>query len=333
MGVTSDRKAAVKRLRLLTFSAKSSVDSFRKKIDEAFSRAILPNRVERSERDYGGTLCDVLSPEIYSSSKITLYVHGGSFVGGSRASCREFCARLAHKSCSRVVVPELPLAPESQFPAAIESAQAVFRAMFTEEQVALSLDAHGGRPAMPEVAVCAAGSGASIALALLCSLRDRYKSCVSRVALLSPWLDVSPDSILFQPKKISDEAIDSFSMRRAAEAYASAGSLSNPLVSPLKMTDEQLSSFPPVYIQMGGKEILLDDAKKFAARLRALRCECVLDVWPDMPHLFALSDDLLWETHLAIEKIGEVICGRNEKPKERIFNGVIPLESAVNSEA
>ncbi|MFC2281812.1 MAG: alpha/beta hydrolase, partial [Treponema socranskii subsp. buccale] len=131
MAVQQDRRAALKRLKLLVYAPKLNVDSFRSKIEETFACPVLPNHVDCTDYNYGGVSCDVLSPEIYSSRRIVIYIHGGSFVAGSRASWRGFCARLAAKSFSRVVVPEFRLAPAHPYPAALEDVQAVFRTVYT----------------------------------------------------------------------------------------------------------------------------------------------------------------------------------------------------------
>lgn len=333
MGIVHDRRAAVKKLKLLVYTPKSDVNSFRSRMEETYACPVLPNHVECSEHNYGGVVCDVLAPEIYSSRRIMMYIHGGSFVGGSRASWRTFCARIANKAYSRVVVPEFRLAPAHPFPAAVEDVQAVFRAFFTEEQVACSLDsAPGDKPSAPDIIIAADGSGASIAMALLFNLRERYRSCISHVILLSPWLDMSDDSHLADGKKTGDEILSGESLSRCGEVYTYASNLANPLVSPLKSAKELLSGFPPVYIQMGEREILLGDAKKFRALLESAGVQCELDVWPGMMHSFQLSDDCLWETHLAIEKIGQVVSAA-DKMNAEIFDNKPRLENSIRADA
>ena len=168
MAVQQDRRAALKRLKLLVYAPKLNVDSFRSRMEEGFACPVLPNHVDCADYNYGGVSCDVLSPEIYSSRRIIIYIHGGSFIAGSRASWRGFCARLAAKSFSRVVVPEFRLAPAHPYPAALEDVQAVFRTVYTELQVACSLDASAEKAAAhPEIVIAADGSGASIALSLI----------------------------------------------------------------------------------------------------------------------------------------------------------------------
>jgi epsilon-lactone hydrolase len=333
MGIAHDRRAAVKKLKLLIYTPKSDVNSFRSRIEEAFACPVLPNHVECSEHNYGGIVCDVLAPEIYSSKRVMMYIHGGSFVGGSRASWRGFCARIANKSYSRVVVPEFRLAPAHPFPAAVEDVQAVFRALFTEEQIACSLDSvPGDKTSMPDVIIAADGSGASVAMALLFNLRERYRSCISHVILLSPWLDMSDDSHLADGKKYGDEILSSESLYRCGEVYTYASNLANPLVSPLKSARELLSGFPPVYIQMGEKEILLADVNKFVHLLDSAGVGCELDVWPGMMHAFQLSDDCLWETHIAIEKIGQIVSRAEQTGTQVCFDNKPRLENSIKSD-
>ena len=118
MAIVNDKKGAVKKLKLLAYNGKTEVEVFRKKLDENYKVTFLPNHVECSEAKYGDVKCDVLAPEIYATNRVMLYIHGGSFVGGSRLAYRSFCSSLANKCFCRVVVPEYRLAPSYPYPAA-----------------------------------------------------------------------------------------------------------------------------------------------------------------------------------------------------------------------
>ena len=114
MNMFRDFRAAVKKIRLLSFTSGDKVDNFREKIESAFGSVFLPNHVECNEREFGGVMCDMLIPEVYSSKRIMLYVHGGSFVGGSRDSWRNFCASLANVAFPRVLNSRLLTIPPSR---------------------------------------------------------------------------------------------------------------------------------------------------------------------------------------------------------------------------
>ena len=101
MDAKNDLKGAIKKLKHLTFTSKSEVSSFRKKMENEFNSFFLPNGVECSTRKYANIDCDILAPEIYASNRIMLYIHGGSFVGGSRTVYKNFCSSLAANPVSR----------------------------------------------------------------------------------------------------------------------------------------------------------------------------------------------------------------------------------------
>ena len=206
--------------------------------------------------------------------------------------------------------------------------------MFTEEQVALSLDAAAGKKAeLPEVIIAADGSGASLAMALLLNLRERYRECISHVILLSPWLNVTSDSPLIKEKKVHDEVMSGDCLRRSADVYTNETNLSNPLVSPIMASKEILKGFPPVYIQMGEKEILVEDAKQLQRNLHDAGSECELDIWPGMMFMFQMADEYIEEAHLAVNKIGKLITYEAEKIDEATLNRAPVLESGLDREA
>ncbi len=311
MNSSSQRRAALKKLKNLFFDTKSEVKDFRSKFDSTFSSPVLSNNVESVERAFSGVLCDVLSPELYNSKRVILYVHGGCFVGGSKNAYRPFAASVATALSSRVILPEFRIAPTHPFPAALEDLQGVFRILYTEEVILRSLDGNSKSDEKdPQIIVMADGSGASAALALVMSLTGRFRSSVKQVILFSPWLDVSADSAKFAVKKCGDELFTSEAMQRCAELYTFQNNRSNPLVSPLKATKEQLKGLPPVYIQTGEKDFLLEDAEKFERALAEAGVKCTLDVWKKMPAMFELADEFLEESHLAVEKLGKILEDR-----------------------
>lgn len=343
---SSNRKAALKKLKTLIFTPKSEINNYRSIIEKTFKTTFLPNHVEKSERSYSGISCDFLSPELYSTKRIMFYIHGGCFVGGSRASYRNFCATLANKAYSRTVVPEYRLAPAHPFPAAIEDVQAAFRSLFTEEQIARSLDSSAQNQistlqdsnetsSQPEFIIAADGAGASIAMALLLNLRERYRKCIKKVVFFSPWFDISDSSSVFtnSNKKSFDEMINSDIFKKCRDVYTYSSNFENPLISPIYAAKDLLENFPPVYIQMGEKELLLEDAKKMAKLFQESGISCSLDTWPNMMHLFQIADEFLEDSHSALQKFSVEISGMEEKSERQTFQNKPKLENSLTSEA
>lgn len=321
-----DRKSAVQKLQKLILKPKSDLDTFREGFEGTYSSLFLPNHVECHEKDYGGVKCDLLVPEIYSSRRIIIYVHGGSFVGGSRDSYRNFCASLAHASSSRVVVPEFRLAPTYPFPASIEDVQNVFRMVYSEEEVALQLEKNNfdfklnkeDRNSHAQIILAADASGASIAIACLLNLSEKYRAIAKSLILLSPWLDLSSDTELIATKKMHDEVLAGEDLHRAVDLYTYAMNITNPMVSPLKASYEQYRGFPPVYIQMGEKEILRKQVDEFKKLLDLADVPMALDIWDNMMYMFQMADEFLPQSHLAVEKIGKYISKRKDLTPEEI---------------
>ncbi|MGN0728659.1 alpha/beta hydrolase fold domain-containing protein [Treponema sp.] len=292
MEIKLDRRAAVKKLKALVFSPKNEVEIFRSKLEKKFKSDFIPNHVELSEKNIGGVKCDVLVPELCASSRVIVYVHGGSFVGGSRDSWRSFCSILANAASSKVVVPEFRLAPSYPFPASMEDVEKVLGEILDSENFS-------------EVILAADGSGASIAMGLMLRTEEKKRSMVSKIVLFSPWLNFCGEK--FSDKKIRDEVLSSEDIRHAAGLYTYSSNLENVQVSPLKASEEEFSNFPEVYIQCGEKEILLEDAETLNQRVLYAGGKCTLDVWPGMMFMFQMADEFLLESHSAVEKVGHYI--------------------------
>lgn len=310
--MSNDRRAAVKKLKSLYLSPKIDINDFRAKIDETFSSVFLPNNVELEEKSYHTVKCDIISPEIFASNRVLLYIHGGSFVGGSRKAYRPFVSALANATATKAYLPEFRLAPSHSYPASLEDVQQVYRSVYAEINAALSLNVDSTDSSKePEIIIMADTSGASIALALIYGLKDKLREAVRQVVLFSPWLDFSEKNEMFTNKKVSDEIFTADSVRLASEHYTFQENWEKPMVSPLKAGRDLLEGFPPVFIQMGEKEIFRDDAEMFQDILRSFGCKCELDIWKKMMPMFQMVDEDLSESHLAVEKIGKLITAKD----------------------
>jgi len=301
-------KKAIKKLRSLVLYNKQEPEPFRKKLESNFSSIFLPAKVEYSTKKYGNVQCDVLTPEVAATKRTIIYIHGGSFVGGSCKSYKSFCASFAAESSSKIIVPEYRLSPKHPFPAALEDIQAVFRDLYTQLRGSLTLE--------PEIIIAADGSGASIALALIQTLKGPYRQFVRNIILFSPWLDMSPQSPKILDKKATDGIISSDALRRSGDLYTYESNLTNPLVSPLLMSEEKLTDFPPVYIQCGSNEILLDEIKQFEQKLQANNTPIILDIWPKMVFMFQMAHEFLPQAHLAIQRVAKYIKDFNKTQEE-----------------
>lgn len=298
LAMADNRKAAVKKLKKLVIEPREEVEAYRSRFEETLSEVFLPHHVERVEHDYGTIRSDVLIPELSSVGKVILYIHGGSFTAGSRISYRTFCASLSNACSCRLVLPEFRLAPKHPFPAAIDDVQSVYTILHGELKASRAYGSDGS------IVLAADGSGASIALALLQRLNEEDRKDISQLLLFSPWLDFSPENEILASRKLHDEIISGEKLHRAADIYTYASNFRNPLVSPLCALPEKLHGFPPVYIQVGEKEILLRQAIEFRHLAEEAGVSCTVDSWPGMMFMFQMADEFLADAQRAIDAIG-----------------------------
>lgn len=330
-------KDAIKRLRSILYTGRTDIATHRQQIIKTFFCPILPNRVECREVQYGEVLCDELTPEIASTSRVLLYIHGGAFVAGSKSVYREFLSLLAHKSYTRVITPEYCLAPERAFPKAIEDVQRVFHFLYAKESVAMSLSKGGGekdtqKKLTPEVVIAADGAGANIALAFLQSLQGESRAAIKKVLLFSPWLNLSGSTIL-GGRRQSDEVVSTDAIVKSRSLYAPNGDYKSPLLSPVYAKIDSLKDFPSVYIQVCQGEILTQDIKLMGRLFQIAGVSCMVDTFQNLPHGFFLVSDFFTETHKAVDKFARVVTGDTAMSHRQTFDNTPALESSLSSEA
>jgi acetyl esterase/lipase len=230
---------------------------------------------------------------------VILYLHGGAYALGSINTHREFVGRLASVTGVRCLALNYRLAPEHPYPAALNDVMAVFRWLQTE----------GYDPS--QIVIAGDSSGGGLALAILPALRDVGEPLPAGAVCISPWTDLAATGASIQSKAGVERILDPDSLERYAKYYAGEQDLTNPLISPLYA---ELSGLPPLLIQVGADEILLDDARRYAARAQEAGVVVTLEVWDEMFHVFQLVS-LLPEAKEAVQNIAEFVS-RNFKRLE-----------------
>lgn len=228
-----------------------------------------------------------------AQNTIILYFHGGAYALGSVNTHRELVARLALAAqCSALVI-NYRLAPEHPFPAALEDALKAYRWLIAE----------GHDPSCIFLAGDSAGGGLAITTTL--ALRDGGETLPTGVFCFSPWLDLTlSGSTLFRNEKL-DPMLKRSILEVYARYYIGADKADNPYISPLHA---DLSGLPPIHLQSGGNEVLLDDSMRFCEKAQQSGVEITLQVWDDMFHVFQLIP-LLPQSSEALQQVAEFIGG------------------------
>ncbi|WP_139490542.1 alpha/beta hydrolase [Brevibacillus dissolubilis] len=240
----------------------------------------------------GGIYGEWVSAPTIKADRTILYLHGGGYVRGSCASHRELASRISRASESRVLVIEYRLAPKHPYPAAVDDAVAVYRALLET----------GVDPKNMVVAGDSAGGG--LTMALLQVLRDNQEPLPAAAVLLSPWTDMTASGESIVTRKEIDPWLASEAMTVAPKLYLGDADPKHPHVSPIFA---DLHGMPPLLVHVGTDEILYDDAVRLVDRAQADGVDVTLKVWEGMWHVFQAFAPLVREGQEAIDEIGEFI--------------------------
>jgi monoterpene epsilon-lactone hydrolase len=236
-----------------------------------------------------------LTPPGARTDAAVLYLHGGGYVIGSPRSHRHLAAGIARAAGTRALLLDYRLAPEHPFPAALEDAVAAYRWLL-----------HQGI-APDRVVVAGDSAGGGLTMSTLVALRDRGWPRPAGGVCISPWVDLTNSAASYETKAAVDPIVTRDGIASMAQAYIGAGDPKQPLVSPLYA---DLRDLPPLLVQVGSDEVLLDDAVGLGARARAAGVEVVVEEWPAMIHVWHWFLPMLDEAERAIAAIGSFVRSR-----------------------
>lgn len=250
-------------------------------------------RIERVESPVKG---EWVSPrDSPTCERVVYYLHGGGYISGSAKSCRPITATLARLLGGRVFGLDYRLAPEHHLPAGVDDAVAGYRWLLSD----------GIDPQSIAVVGDSAGGGMTLALAL--RLRDAGEPLPACLVCLSPWTDMTSESESLTANSEHDSMFVSEDIERYARAYLGDHSRRDPLASPL-LAD--LAGLPPLLIQVGREEVLLDDARNLHAKVQAIGGSSALHIYEDVPHGWHYGAPFLPETRAALREVAEFVARR-----------------------
>ncbi len=235
----------------------------------------------------------VSAPEA-ATDKVLLYFHGGGYYRGSMNTVREMVSRMSRASGLTVLNVGYRLAPEHPFPAAVDDALAAY-GWLLERGVAPGSIAVGGDSA-----------GGGLTMALMLAMRGQGRPLPAAGVCLSPWVDLTQSGQSYLTRVDEDPSITKPYLDHAAGVYLNGADARGQLASPMFA---DLAGLPPLLIQVGTAEVLLDDARSLADAARAAGVNVELDEWEGMVHVWQNSGPGLPEAKEAVEKIGAWLRG------------------------
>ena len=243
----------------------------------------------------GGVDAEWIAAPGANADRVILYLHGGGYVIGSINTHRAMVSRIARASNARALAIDYRLAPEHPFPAAVEDATAAYRWLL----------AQGYKPGKIIIAGDSAGGGLTIVLLL--AIRDAGLPMPAGAVPISPWTDLEGTGESVRTRAARDVMVTIENLTGSAKQYYGTHDPKDPLVSPVH---GNFRGLPPMLIQVGDAEILLDDSTRVAKSAKAAGVEVELEVWDDMPHVWHVFAKLLPEGQQAIDKIGKFVIAR-----------------------
>jgi epsilon-lactone hydrolase len=251
----------------------------RKRLDEVGTVWPTADDVKLTAVDVNGIPGEYSIAPGSDASRVLMFFHGGGYCSGSIESHRRLVTEAGRAARMRTLGVAYRLAPEHPFPAAYDDALTAWR-FLRNQGIAAAHIAIGGDSA-----------GAGLTVALISRLRDGHEEIPASAWLVSPWTDLTMSGSTLVSKAAVDPLIHKEYLNELADAYLPAGmDRKDPRVSPLYA---DFRNFPPILIQIGSNETLLDDATRLAARAGAADVAVTLEVWPDMIHAWPL-----WNAHL-----------------------------------
>ncbi|MDP1585188.1 MAG: alpha/beta hydrolase [Bradyrhizobium sp.] len=280
---------AIERIRRIYqgWNRNTPVEQMRAEWDAAFEGCSVPVSCERVFT--GGVDGEWIAAGGAPKDKVILYFHGGGFRLGSVASHRDLIARIADASCCRVLAINYRLAPEHRFPAALDDALAAHD----------WLRGQGFRP--ENIAFAGDSAGGNLMLAAMLALRERGLPLPAAGILMSPWTDLAATGTSYVSRAEADPIHARPMILALAKAYlGDDGDPRHPLASPLHA---DLAGLPPLLIQVGDRETVLDDSTMFAEKARAAGVDVDLQVWDGMIHVFQMFGSELSQAQQAVDAI------------------------------
>lgn len=226
-----------------------------------------------------------------NNTKVLIYTHGGGFAVGSAASHRKLAGHMAKALGATSVVLDYRLSPENPFPAQLEDAVAVYKALLDR----------GIKP--KNITTIGDSAGGNLAIASVLKFRELELPLPGSVIAFSPWLDMELTGSTLE----SNQATDALVQRPILESMAAmflgeSGSTTNPLANPL-LAD--FSGYPALYISAGGVETLLDDSQRLHAKATRAGVNSTLSVVEGMQHVFTFLAGRALEADEEIDRIAK----------------------------
>jgi len=279
-------------LRQSAFPVGSDVNEQRRLLRELLSAQPLPADVAVTEAALGGVPTAEITVDGIEPRNVVLYFHGGVYVMSDAFLAAGLASEVGRRTDARVISVDYRLAPEHPYPAAVDDALAAYQALL-DNGVAAS-----------DIAFAGESAAGGLAIATLVNARDHGLPLPAAAFVMSPYVDLTLAGTSMETKGALDPLLSREALQARVPDYTSGEDAALGLISPIFA---DLSGLPPLIIQAGSHEVLLDDAVRLAQRAAAADVEVTLDITPQVPHVFQAYSPLLDEADAALDRAGALL--------------------------
>jgi monoterpene epsilon-lactone hydrolase len=279
-------------LRQSAFPADADVNEQRRMLRELLSAQPLPAEVSVTAAELGGVSTAEITVEGVEPHHVVLYFHGGVYVMGDAFLAAELASQVGRRTSAKVISVDYRLAPEHPYPAAVDDALATYKALLED----------GTDPS--EIVFAGESAGGGLAIATLVNARDHGLPLPAAAYAMSPYADLTLAGKSMEGKREVDPLLSRENLQARIPDYVAGQDAALGLISPVFA---DLSDLPPLIIQAGGHEVLLDDAVRLARAAAAADVEVTLEIVPGVPHVFQAYHPILDEASTALDRAGQVL--------------------------
>ena len=282
-------------LRQSAFPPGSDVNEQRRQLRELLSAQPVPADVTVTAAALGGVSTAEITVDGIEPRHLVLYFHGGVYVMGDAFLAADLASQVGRRTRAKVISVEYRLAPEHPYPAAVDDALAAYEGLL-----------HNGIAAW-DIVFAGESAGGGLAIATLVNARDHGLPLPAAAFVMSPYADLTLAGATMETKREVDPLMSREGLQPRVSDYTSGQDAALGLISPIFA---DLSGLPPLIIQAGTYEVLLDDAFRLARQAATADVEVTLDVTPRVPHVFQAYYPILDEAAAALDRAGQFLSAR-----------------------
>jgi epsilon-lactone hydrolase len=279
-------------LRQSAFPADVDINEQRRLLRELTSAQPLPADVTVTAAALGGVPTAEITIDGIRPRHVVLYFHGGVYVLGGAAQAAGLASQVGRQAGAMVISVDYRLAPEHPYPAAVDDALAAYEALL------------GNGTAPSDIAFAGESAGGGLAVATLVNARDHGLPLPAAAFVMSPYADLTLAGTTMETKRDLDPLLSPESLAARVPDYTSGQDAALGLISPIFA---DLTGLPPLIIQAGTHEVLLDDAIRLARQAATADVEVTLDITPRVPHVFQAYYPILDEAAAALDRGGQFL--------------------------